>query len=266
MMMKLYIDDGFLEYDRQGHGIPLLLIHGYPLSRMIWIPQMDGLSDLSSLISIDLRGHGDSFPFEGPYSMDLLAKDLYRLVDNLNLKNKVVVCGLSMGGYVTMALYRSHPEVFRGIILTSTRPGQDSPEAKANRDASIFNVREYGASFIAENMLPKLFSPKTIATKPELVEMIRRLIANTSIQGIIGALHGMKERPDSTPMLAEINCPVLIIHGIDDQLISQKEAELMNHKISNSQLVKIPDAGHLPNLEQPEMYNQTIRDFLNTLA
>ena len=96
--MKINIDTGFLEYERRGNGIPLLLIHGYPLSRMIWEPQMDGLSDVASLISVDLRGHGDSFPFGGSYSMDLLASDCIKLMDDLQIKQPVVVSGLSMGG------------------------------------------------------------------------------------------------------------------------------------------------------------------------
>jgi 3-oxoadipate enol-lactonase len=265
-MMKLLIDDGFLEYEILGNGFPLLLIHGYPLSRKIWLPQMAGLSDIASMISIDLRGHGDSFPFEGPYPMDLLAYDLKRLLDNLNLKKPVVVCGLSMGGYVTMALYRLHPEIFNGMILTSTRSGPDSLEVKANRDASILNAQKHGASFIADNMLLKLFSHVTLSNKPKLVKLIRGVIENTSIQGIVGALQGMKERPDSTILLSQIDCPLLIIHGTDDQLIPVKEAEIMNRQIPNSQLVKITDAGHLPNLEQPEKYNQAVRDFLLSLV
>jgi len=264
--MKIYIDDGFLEYEMLGNGIPLLLIHGYPLSRMIWLPQMDELSDVASLISIDLRGHGNSFPFEGSYLMDLLASDCMKLLDDLNIKQPIVVCGLSMGGYVTMALYRINPEIFKGMILTSTRPGPDSPEGKANRDVSILNAREHGASIIADNMLPKLFSPVTLSTKPEIVKMTRGVMAKTSVQGILGALQGMKERPDSSTMLTQINCPVLIIHGTDDQLIPLKEAELMNHQIPTSHLVKITDSGHLPNLEQPEKYNQAVRDFLQILV
>jgi len=263
--MKIYIDTGFLEFERRGSGIPLLLIHGYPLSRMIWQPQMDGLVDVSSLISVDLRGHGESFPFGGSYSMDLLASDCIKLMDDLQIKQPVIVCGLYMGGYVTLALYRIYPVIFKGMILTSTRPGPESSEGKANRDLSILNAREHGASFIADNMLPRLFSPMTLSTRSELVNMIRGVMAKTSVEGIIGALQGMKERPDSTTMLTQINCPVLIIHGNDDQLIPIKEAELMNHQIPTSHLVKIKDAGHLPNIEQPEKYNQAVRGFLQTL-
>jgi len=158
-----------------------------------------------------------------------------------------------------------YPEIFKGMILTFTRSGPDSSEGKANRDVSILNARKHGASFIADNMLPKLFSPVTFSTKPEIVKMIRSVMAETSVEGIVGALQGMKERPDSTTMLSQINCPVLIIHGSDDQLVPFKEAELMHHQIPKSQLVYITDAGHLSNLEQPKKYNQAVRDFLHTL-
>src|SRR4030066_1037933 len=147
--MKIQIDTGFLEYNIIGTGIPLLFVHGYPLSRKIWEPQMDGLSDQATMIAFDLRGHGGSFPFAGPYSMDLLADDCKRVLDGSRVKSPVVVCGLSMGGYVAMALYRKYPDLIKGMILTSTRSGSDSPETKANRDASVKSARENGAGFIA---------------------------------------------------------------------------------------------------------------------
>jgi len=263
--MKLYIDNGFLEYEIIGRGIPLLFIHGYPLSRMMWAPQLNVLSNQARLITIDLRGHGDSFPFEGIYSMDILANDCKRLLDDLQIKSPVVVCGLSMGGYVTMALYRNYPELFKGMIFTSTRPGPDSIEGKTNRDTAIKNVYQLGAGFIADTMLQKMFSPVTLSTNPLLVKTIHNMMANTSVLGIVGALQGMRERIDSTPLLTQISCPVLIIHGTDDQLIPLNEAELMANQIPNSILLKITAAGHLPNLEQPGIFNDAVRDFLIAL-
>jgi pimeloyl-ACP methyl ester carboxylesterase len=263
--VRIYIGNGFLNYVTLGRGMPLLFIHGYPLSGKIWDPQVNALSDHASLISIDLRGHGESYPFEGPYSMDLLANDCKVLLDELNITEKVVVCGLSMGGYVAMAMYRNFPRIFKGMILTSTRPGPDTPEGRSNRDLAINNVRQYGSSSIADSMLPKLFSPVTLSTNPNLIKSIHSTMINTSVQGMIGALQGMRDRPDSTPLLAKISCPVLIIHGTDDQIIPMKEAELMSQQIPKSRLVKINNAGHLVNLEQPELYNQALLEFLNTL-
>jgi pimeloyl-ACP methyl ester carboxylesterase len=264
--MRINIENGFLEYDLTGNGIPLLFIHGYPLSRKIWTPQLTGLSDQAKVISIDLRGHGESYPFEGRYSMALLADDCKQLLDEIGIHSPILVCGLSMGGYVTMALYREFPGLFKGMILTSTKSGSDSVEGKANRDIAIKDAYEHGANFIADNMLNKIVSPITYSTKPDLLENIHAIMANTSIRGIVGALQGMKERPDSTTVLSQVKCPVIIIHGEDDQLIPVKDAELMHHHIPNSQFVVIPHAGHLPNLEQPDRFNQVLRDFIHFVS
>jgi pimeloyl-ACP methyl ester carboxylesterase len=209
---------------------------------------MESLSDLATLISVDLRGHGESFPFTGPYSMELLAEDCKKVLESLNINEPVLVCGLSMGGYVSMALYRSYPHSFRGLILTSTRAGADSPEAKANREAAIKIALDNGSSFIADNMIQKIVAPSTQYSKPDLVKRIHGIMAHTSVNGIVGALQGMMTRSDSTQLLSEISCPTLIVHGTDDQLIPIKEAELMHEHIPNSQFVRISNAGHLPNL------------------
>ncbi len=263
--MKFPLDAGYLEYERSGLGIPVLFIHGYPLSRKIWYPQMDGLSDIASIISVDLRGHGNSYAFEGIYRMDLLAEDCYKLLDTLHVNAPVIVCGLSMGGYVTMALYRKYPELFKAMILTSTRSASDSAEAKVNRDAGVKNVHDHGVAFIVENMLAKLVSPFTYASNKSLVNSIEEIMLETSVNGVVGALQGMRDRPDSTPLLPQITCPTLIIHGADDQLIPVKEAELMHEQIPDSRLVIIPVAGHLANLEQPVKYNQAVREFILSL-
>ncbi len=264
--MKLKLGDGYLAYDQSGKGIPLLFIHGYPLSRKIWRPQISNLTDIASVISLDLRGHGESYPFDGPYSMELLAEDCKRLLDELNVTAPTLICGLSMGGYVTLALYRKYPQLFAGMILTSTRAGADSPEGKANRDKSIQNVHEHGVSSIAEGMLPKLVSPPAIVSDPALMTTIHDIMLETSVNGVVGALQGMRDRPDSTSLLSKITCPVLIIHGADDQLIPAPEAELMSQQIPNSRLSVLPKAGHLLNMEQPDQYNQVVRDFIKSLA
>lgn len=263
--MKYKLEGGFITYDQVGNGIPLLFIHGYPLSRKIWLDQIESLSTKASLISVDLRGHGESYPFEGPYPMDLLAEDCKRLLDDININYPILVCGLSMGGYVTFSLYQKYPEIFKGMILTSTRSSADTIEGKANRDAAIRNVNDHGVPFIAESLLPKLVSPITFSSKPDLVNTITTIMLETSIQGIIGASQGMRDRRDSTSLLAQISCPVLLIHGEDDQIISIKETETMHNQIPNSKLVVVPKAGHLLNMEQPGQFNQALLEFISSV-
>lgn len=264
--MKFPLENGYLAYDRIGTGIPLLFIHGYPLSRRIWGPQIKAISGVASVISVDLRGHGESYPYQSPYTMELLADDCKRLLDNLNIEYPIIVCGLSMGGYITFALFRKYPDLFRGMILTSTRAAPDSAESKANRDISIRNVLNHGVVFIAEGMLPKLLSPTTQQSIPNLVNTIREIMLKTSVNGVQGSLLGMRDRLDSMPLLPHIKCPALIIHGEDDQLIPIHEAIIMKHHIPNSSLMVIAKAGHLPNMEQPEKYNQAILGFIQSVT
>jgi 3-oxoadipate enol-lactonase len=264
--VKFFLDNGFLVYERVGNGYPILFIHGFPLSRKIWNAQQKELTDIVDIISVDLRGSGESYPFEAPYTMELLADDCKRLLESTNITAPVIVCGLSMGGYITLALFRKYPHLFRAMILTSTRAGADSDQGKVNRENTIKNVREHGVSYIVDAMLPKLVSNATLSSRPTLINALRSIMLETSLQGVIGSSQGMKNRADSTSLLSQIKVPVLIVHGADDQLIPTREAKNMHQHIANSRLEIIPTAGHLPNMEQPDQYNQIIRDFIVSLG
>jgi|SRR3990172_4628433 len=260
-----------LAYTEDGQGLPILFIHGYPLSKNLWEEQVRGLSAHFRCIAPDLRGYGGSWDltiaYEGyPYPMEMLAEDCAHLLDDLGIEEPLVISGLSMGGYVSFAFYRLFPQRVRALILTATRPGADSPQAQAARDDAIITATLYGSEAIIEPMLPKLLSPRTYTNNPELVERVRRIMGEATVKGIIGSLEGMKERPDSTPMLPKISCPTLIISGADDQIIPTTESLAMKNSIPNAELAVIDNAGHLPNMEQPEIYNQAVLRFLNALS
>ncbi len=209
--MNVPVNDVVLAVEDRGSGRPLLFIHGYPLSRRLWEPQIEGLADVAHIIAPDLRGHGDSQSTPGPYSMDLLAEDCHALLEAMSVNDPVVLCGLSMGGYVTFAFYRKYPERVAGLILAATRAGEDSPEGKANRDKAADLARQGGPGAIAESMLPKMLAPKTYNERPELVQSVREMMRSTSLEGILGDLMGMKSRPDSTPTLVQIDKRTLIL-------------------------------------------------------
>jgi 3-oxoadipate enol-lactonase len=260
-----------MAYTDRGEGRPVLFIHGYPLNRSLWQPQFEGVSGAARLIAPDLRGFGDSQAAPGlepdpqTYSMDLFADDCLALLDDLGIDSRVVVCGLSMGGYITFALVRDHPERVAGLVLAATRAKADTPEAKSKRDEAIRLAREKGAGAIAESMRAKLLSPHTYANKPDVVDKAVKIMEQSSVAGIIGALNGMKARPDSRSLLPEIKAPVLLLQGQDDQIIPAEEIASMQKAIPHSKLVSIPEAGHLLNLEQPEMFNRTLLDFIHSL-
>lgn len=260
--MQSLINNFEMAYEVRGEGPPLLLIHGFPLNKDMWQPQIADLQEVATVIAPDLRGHGASEAVPGEYAMDLLAQDCHALLESLEIAEPAVVCGLSMGGYIALAYYRRYPERVAGLVLAATRAGPDSPEAKANRDKMAARAGEAGAGAIAEDMLPKMLAPETYTDNPELVARVRQIMEATSVPGIQGALMGMKARPDSTPLLSEIAVPALILHGADDQLILVAEAHAMQAAIPNSSLEILPGAGHLLNLEQPEFFTQAVRGFL----
>jgi pimeloyl-ACP methyl ester carboxylesterase len=151
------------------------------------------------------------------------------------------------------------------LILTATRAADDPPEGKVNREKAAQNVMQDGITSIVEGMLPKILSPKVFDSNPELVERVKDIMMGTSAEGTIGALMAMKDRPDSTPTLVEINVPSLVIHGRGDQIIPLVDAEQMADSIQDCDLEIIDNAGHLPSLEQPQLFNNVVLDFMQQL-
>ncbi len=254
-----------MAYSEAGKGLPLLFVHGYPLNRRMWEPQLQGLADIAHVLAPDLRGHGESQAVPGPYSVDLFADDLAAFLDALGIHQKIVLCGLSMGGYIAFAFYRKYAARLAGLILTATRAAADTPQARLARDQSAELARQQGVNAIVDAMLPKLLAPVTYQTRPELVEQARQIMSAISLEALLGDLVALKERPDSTPTLAEIHIPTLLLPGAQDQIIPLQEAQAMHAAIRGSVLEVIPHAGHLPNLENPAAFNAAVRLFLNNL-
>ena len=157
---------------------------------------------------------------------------------------------------------RRFPERVAGLILAATKAGADSTEGRAGRDEAAGVVIAEGIVPIADGMLPKLLAPGTYEKEPDLVEFVWEMMVDTSTDGAIGALAAMRDRPDSTDDLPGLDVPTLIIHGAEDQLIPLAEAEIMQAGIPGAELVVVAGAGHLPNLEQPELFNEAVREFL----
>lgn len=260
--MKIKLNGFEMAYDDSGGDkLALLLIHGFPLDRTLWQAQTRAWSDIARVIAPDLRGFGESGMSGGNVTVDAYADDLRGLLDALNIKT-AVVAGLSMGGYIAFAFYRKFHDRVRGLILANTKAGADSAEGKKGRDDSAALAREKGAGAIAERMLPKMLTPKTAAERAETARAAKAMMERQSVEGIVGALTALRDRPDSTPTLATISVPTLIITGAEDTLIPPKESELMRDAVRGARLVMIPGAAHLTNYEQPEAFNQAVREFL----
>ena len=252
-------------YEVYGRGTPLLLIHAFPLNRHMWATQISDRADEAQLIIPDMRGFGESDKPSETYPMEVLADDCMALLDAIAGDKSAVVGGLSMGGYVSLAFYRRYPHKVSGLILAGTRASSDTPEGKTNREQAASKTHKLGVGALVSDMLPKMMAPKTYTTNPELVSQVESMMQNASVEGIVGALMGMKERRNSQELLTKIDIPTLISHGVDDQLIPSQVAEDMHNAIQNSRLSIIPEAGHLLNLEQPRAFNQAVREFLRSI-
>lgn len=259
-------EEFLLAYQDSCAGLTLLLIHGFPLNSNLWEPQMEDLRDVARVVAPDLRGHGLSAPGDEPYSVRLMAEDCMQLLEAVGAQDPVVVCGHSMGGYIALEFFRQYPEWVDALILVSTRATADSDEARQKRNETAQRAKDEGVPLVAREMLPSMLAPNNHEHTPELLEFVRDMMESTSLKGMVGALQAMKERPDSMPTLPEIDVPVLIIHGEDDQLIPVKDAEAMRDALPTAELVVIPGAGHLPNLEQPVSFNEVVWDFLESLS
>jgi 3-oxoadipate enol-lactonase len=249
-----------LNYSEAGRGTPVVLLHGFPLSSAIWNEQRTRLSDHYRVITPDLRGHGQSPAPPGVYEMDVLARDVFGLLDALAIK-KAVILGHSMGGYVALAGWRLAPERFLALGLVASQAGADTEEGRQGRYKMADKVAAEGSKVMAEAMLPKLFAPKLPMEAP-IAAQVRGLILNTPPAGIIGSLKGMAVRPDSGPLLPSVNIPALVIAGGQDQIIPPSKAQAMAAAISRATLATVENAGHMPMLEQPEATTNAIRAFL----
>jgi pimeloyl-ACP methyl ester carboxylesterase len=259
------LSDGLeLAYDDVGTGIPLVLVHGFPHNRGLWAPQVNALVDRARCLAPDLRGLGESMA-SAPYSMDQYADDLAALMDVAKAE-RAVIAGLSMGGYVAFAFWRRHRDRVRALVLADTKAGADSPEGKEKRKHMIFMARERGSEAVADAMIAGMVGKSTREKSPEIVDFMHAMMVSAPVDGVVGALQAMMDRPDSTPTLATIDVPVLIVVGDEDALTPVKESEAMHAAITGSRLEVLTGAGHVSNVERPAAFNHVLSEFLSSLT
>lgn len=244
----------------RGAGLCLLLIHGFPLDGRMWRAQVSGLDAVARVIVPDLRGCGRSAVPPGPYTMEQHADDLVALLDHLGIK-RAVVGGLSMGGYVALALWRRAAERVAGLVLMDTRAEADAPAAREARNSRIAAVRANGVGPFAEEQLGGLLAPASLANT-ELRRAALDLMRGQTSEGVIGALAGLRDRGDSTATLPTITAPTLVIVGAEDALTPPPVARDLAAAIPGAELVVIEAAGHLAPLENPGDVNRALAAFL----
>lgn len=251
-------------YDDVGTGLPVLFAHAFPLNRTMWAPNISALVDRCRCVAADFRGLGET-TIAPPYSMEQYADDLAHLLDVLHIE-RVVLVGCSMGGYVSFAFWRRHRDRVRALVLADTRPGADSEETAMRRRQLIDLARTEGSTAVANAQIQSIVGKTTREKQPDTYDAVHRMIAQAPAEGIVGALEAMMLRSDSTPLLATIDVPTLIVVGDEDVPTPPKEARGMHEKIAGSTIEVITGAGHLSNLERPAAFNHVMTEFLVSLT
>jgi pimeloyl-ACP methyl ester carboxylesterase len=251
---------GEVGVEEAGAGVPVILLHGFPHDRSLWSAQLAAPPDGARLIALDLPGFGESESTTVPL-LDSWADWLAAALDALKIE-RAVIGGLSMGGYLAFAFWRRHPTRVQGLILADTKAGADSDEVREKRVAMQGMALAKGPDAIAEAMLPGMVGKTTRETRPEAMEYLDTMMRRASVGAIHDALDALRNRADSTPTLATITVPTLILCGDEDALTPLKESEVMHAAIPDSQLGVIPGAGHASCVEHPAAFSALLSSFI----
>jgi pimeloyl-ACP methyl ester carboxylesterase len=253
-----------------GGGDPLVFLHAFPLNQSMWDPQYAHFARSRRVITLDWPGFGQSPLRElgDGVGLEPYAASLLRLLDHLEIE-RATICGLSMGGYAALALFRLAPERVGSLVFCDTRATADSAAARTSRYEMVANLAQEGVAGVeslVRNMVPRLVGDTTLANHHQVVMQIESMIRQNGADGIARGLRGLAERPDSSDLLpaigARANDRALLVVGNEDKLTPPSEMRLMSEAISGSGFVIIEGAGHLPNLEQSDSFNQALEDFL----
>ncbi len=253
-------------YTDVGTGPAVMLIHGFPLNRSMWKPQLGDLVAAGyRVIAPDLRGFGESDEPDGACSIELFSDDLTALLDYLEISQAVCV-GMSMGGYLLFNLLKRYPERVCGAVFVVTRSVADDEAGRARRLQLATDAVRFGPQVVADSFHPLMFADHTVALRPKLAEEVYGWMVSTGSRGLAGGLSAMREREDATVLLETITVPSLVIGAGQDKACALEHPRMIAAGISNSRLEIIDDAGHLVNLEQPNRFNSCLLDFFRLIC
>ena len=282
-LRTLKLNGRSVNYVDQGHGEPLLLVHGFPLDHSMWQRQIDFFQSNFRVICPDLPGFGASEPMSGfgeltagvksagdseSLSMESLADWLVAFLNAIACVEPVNYCGLSMGGYIGWQFWRRHPSRLKSMIAANTRASKDDELVRRARHMAAAQVRVSGAQSVADAMIEKLFylAGDQDPLEIEYIAKVHQTIFTTDPGVISAGQIGMSQRVDATGWLSEIAIPMLFIGGEFDSITPPAEMQSNATAANNAPFETIPAAGHLTPLEQPDEFNLYVGQFLENLA
>jgi 3-oxoadipate enol-lactonase len=264
-MLTLALPDVGLAVADNGVGRTVVLIHGFPMDHSIWAHQVQSLAAKYRVITPDLRGFGRSSVTPGKVTVEQWADDLAAMLDALRITEPIVLGGLSMGGYVAFQFFQAYRSRLAGLILCDTKAVADTPQAAAGRLETAVHVEREGSQFLADTMPPRLLSPSTLESRPDVVDHLRQIILAGDPVGYAATSRGLAERPNFSKLLQQIDCPALLLVGRHDAISTVAEMSAMARAIRGSRIVEIDNAGHVTPLEAPSNVSRAMGEFLGEL-
>lgn len=246
----------------EGAGPVILFLHGFPLDHRMWDRQLAALADRYRVIAIDLRGFGRSGPISGPISIADFADDVAKLLDAVGIRERIFLCGLSMGGYVALQFAERHADRLSGLVLCDTRAAADSDEAKEGRRTLAAKVLLEGPGAVIEAMRPRLLAPATRRQQPDIAHEVEEMMRQTRPATMAAALEAMACRPDMREKLPQIVVPTLVLCGEQDAISPPEEMRALAAAIPNARFDLVSGAGHMSPMENPDHVNAQLRRFL----
>jgi 3-oxoadipate enol-lactonase len=233
----------------------LILSHSLACSTRMWDPQVAAFRDRYCILNYDMRGHGKSAAPAGPYTLEMLADDVLGLMKHLGIERAKYV-GLSIGGMIGQHLALKEPQRFEKMVLADTGHTQ-TPETLKQWEERLRIAQTQGMKPLVAGTMERWFTP-AFREKPE-AKKIAELIANTPVNGYVGCGQAIMKL-NTTARLKDIKLPVLAITGESDAAAAG--TRYIGEHVPGAKFVNIPQASHIANIEQPEKFNQALRDFL----
>lgn len=246
-----------------GAGRPLVLLHPFPLDAGYWAPQLAAPPAGWWMLAPDFRGFGPGDPVAPVTSLDDYARDVIAQLDDRGIE-RAVIGGVSMGGYVALAIARLAPDRVEALVLANTRMDADPPENRANRQTMLDAIAREGSAAVARDM-PKLLGDTTERERPELKAALAAQIEATPPEAISAAVRALMTRPDATATAAAFQGPALVVSASEDALTPPPLQRAIGEAMRDAQLEVIEAAGHLASLERPREFNVILQRFLHSL-
>jgi 3-oxoadipate enol-lactonase len=258
---KILIEGNEVSYFDEGKGTTIVFIHGFPFNKSMWETQLIALRDQFRVIAYDVRGHGNTSANANEFSIPQFANDLLAFINQLKIEN-VIICGLSMGGYIALHAIELFPDKIQGLILCDTQCAGDTDEAREKRMKAIELIRNNGLEQYASDSIKNLFAPASLENQKGNVAFIKNTILKTPPDTICKTLMALANRKEKCSLLERVKVPVLILVGEEDKVTPLAAATKMHELIGGSILHAVKEAGHLSNLENHREFNAHLKDFL----